>query len=332
MFRFFSSSPKPTARPIPELLAEFENELVAGKGNTPRTAAGVRTKAAHMLHGLTLPQITQAIILERLAALQTGSAGRRGWNRAPGLSIGSRNKYMLAVTAFLKWCVAAGHLEKMPLRELSCLREELDKRHPRRCITTDELGRLIEAAQAGIPIQSISGPDRAVIYLLAAYTGLRKAEIGALTRHSFALDDIPPRVSLAAIFTKSRRQAAIPLAEGVADALRPWLATRDAVGSLWTTNLATAQITKGMRLDCEAAGIAYCDAEGRYCDLHSLRYWFATNLTASGAAVQTTQRLMRHAHPETTIRIYTQLPKAADLAAVNKLPPPPPLRIARVIS
>ena len=79
-----------------------------------------------------------------------------------------------------------------PLLALSMLNVRVDRRHDRRALAYDELMRLIDAAETGPPVQGILGPDRAMLYTLAAWTGFRKGELGSLTTRSFQLDaDVP---------------------------------------------------------------------------------------------------------------------------------------------
>jgi integrase len=55
-------------------------------------------------------------------------------------------------------------------------------------------------------VESISGPDRAMMYVLAAWTGFRKGEIGSLTLRSLHLDDDPPTATVDACYSKRRRE------------------------------------------------------------------------------------------------------------------------------
>ena len=45
-----------------------------------------------------------------------------------------------------------------------------------------------------------------MMYILSAWTGYRKAEIGSLTSRSIRLDDTPPTITVAACYSKRRRQ------------------------------------------------------------------------------------------------------------------------------
>jgi hypothetical protein len=56
---------------------------------------------------------------------------------------------------------------------------------------------------SGPPIVCIPGVDRAMMYVLSAWTGYRKKEIGSLTMRSLRLDDDPPTATVAAAYSKS---------------------------------------------------------------------------------------------------------------------------------
>ncbi len=55
------------------------------------------------------------------------------------------------------------------------------------------------------------GPERALLYRVAAETGLRAGELRSLTARSFALAGDAPTVTVAAAYSKNRREAVLPL-------------------------------------------------------------------------------------------------------------------------
>lgn len=89
----------------------------------------------------------------------------------------------------------------------------------------DELSDLVRAAEAGRKLLPISGPERAMLYLIAAGTGFRASEIGPLTPGSFDLDADPPTIAVAAAYSKNRQKAVDPTRHDLAERLRLWLAT-----------------------------------------------------------------------------------------------------------
>jgi len=78
------------------------------------------------------------------------------------------------------------------------MNEDVDRRHVRRPLTMEEFTYLIQAAESGKKMRNISGPDRAVLYIVGAYTGFRRNEIGSVTKRSFSFDSEPPTLAVAA--------------------------------------------------------------------------------------------------------------------------------------
>ena len=93
-------------------------------------------------------------------------------------------------------------------------------------MSADEFSRLIDAARNGPKIEGISGPDRAMMYILASWTGFRKGEIGSLTLRSLRLDDDPPTATVAACYSKRRRRDTQVLHPELVRQLREWIATK----------------------------------------------------------------------------------------------------------
>src|SRR5687767_5097072 len=94
--------------------------------------------------------------------------------RAEGLSVHTSNHYLRAVKQLTRWLVRDQRMRDDPLAHLSMLNVKVDRRHDRRALTADEFSRLIEAAMSGKHVVCIPGPDRAIMYVLAAWTGYRK--------------------------------------------------------------------------------------------------------------------------------------------------------------
>jgi len=106
---------------------------------------------------------------------------------------------------------------------------DTDRKYVRRPLAMEELARLMEAAKGAEPIQCVSGPDRAMLYLIAAFTGFRRNEIGSVTSRSFDFESEPPTLTVAAGYSKHRKTDAIPLRKDVADRLKAWIADQDRV-------------------------------------------------------------------------------------------------------
>ena len=151
----------------------------------------------------------------------------------------------------------------------------------------------------------MTGPDRAALYRVAAGTGFRANELRSLTPESFDLDADPPTVTVAAAYSKRRRDDVQPIRPDLADALRPWLASK-APGEPVFGNL-TKHTDILIQPDLDAAGIPYRDASGRVADFHALRHSYITALAMSNAPVKVVQSLARHSTPTLTLGTYAHV-------------------------
>ena len=199
-----------------------------------------------------------------------------------------------------------------------------DRRHDRRPLSEAEFTALLQAARAGRSAFRMAGPDRAMLYTVAAYTGLRASELASLTQHSYRLDDPTPTVTVQAAYSKHRRQDVLPLHSSLVALLRPWLAAKPTYGRIWPGKWAEYKFAgKMMQVDLKAAGVEYIDAHGLYADFHALRHTFITNMMKSGVNPKTAQALARHSTIDLTMNVYTSLTVMDQAAALNTLPAVP---------
>jgi integrase len=117
--------------------------------------------------------------------------------------------------------VKSRRLTENPFRFLEKLNTELDIRHQRRPLDSEEFARLLAAPKIGSPYAGVSGPDRAMLYFTAAATGLRASELASLKPASFNLDANPPTVTLEAAYSKHRREDTLPLHSELVAILEP---------------------------------------------------------------------------------------------------------------
>jgi integrase len=225
------------------------------------------------------------------------------------------------------------------------MNEELDRRRVRRPLSMEEFARMLDAAEAGPELQHVSGPDRAVLYIVGAYTGYRRNEIGSVTRQSFDFDSVPPTLTVLAGHSKHRRTDILPLRKDFAERIRDWIAgkpdlspdqplfdirdKRTAEMIRKDLNAARAKWIKDARCVEEREGrekssfLAEEDEHGHVVDFHALRMTFITNLTRSGVSPKTAQTLARHSDINLTMGVYTKLAVVDQAAAVESLPPVP---------
>ena len=315
-------------------LNDFEIYL-ATKGDTndyinttcQRISATIKASKFHRIN-----DISASRVLEYLAEL-----------RACGKSVTSSNHYLRAIKMFTRWLVKDRRAKEDRLAHLSRMNQEVDKRRVRRPLSHEEFVRLLAAAEAGKPIQNVSGADRAVLYIVGAYTGYRRKEIASVTAHSFDFKSQPPTLTVAAGYSKHRRTDVIPLRQDFAERIQTWLKCKSTNEPLF--DIADKRTAEMIAQDLETARhqwieeakqdpnetvrrkqssfLSYTDEQGRYADFHALRKTFITNLTRSGTAPKTAQLLARHSDINLTMNTYTSLSVQDQAFAVEALPPLP---------
>jgi len=322
------------------LLTEYRDHH-ADKGNTPeQTAQAVRRcELAFVGCGfLTLADL-DATAAERWLAT------RRATTKADG-GFGSRtsNHYVTAMKAFGNWLVKARRAVENPFRFLGKVNTEVDVRHVRRPLTDGEFDRLLTAADRGEPFRGLAGADRAMLYTVAAYTGLRASELASLTPSSFQFAANPPTLTVAAGYSKRKRRDTVPLHPGLIARLRPWLETRPVAGPLWPGKWAVHnEAVDIIRRDLVAARaawiddadtaeeraqreqsdfLAYEDASGGKADFHALRHRFVTELVKAGVQPKDAKELARHSTITLTTDRYAHVTLTDTAAALAKLPSP----------
>ncbi len=194
------------------------------------------------------------------------------------------------------------------------------------------------------------GHDRAMLYYVAAFTGLRAQELASLTPQSFDLDADPPTVCVDACYSKHRRRDVLPLAEDLVARLREYLAQpttvpskRNPDGRLWPgqwfrkagemlrDDLAEArkawlkEATNGAgQAELEKSDyLEYTDKSGRVADFHALRHGFITYLVTANCPPKVAQTLARHSTITLTMDRYTHLGIVDLVDGLKRLPAMP---------
>jgi len=278
--------------------------------------------------------------------LQAIARWRREFLKGDGISAATSNHYLTAVKTFANWLVKFRRAPDNPFRHLSKLNAETDVRRERRVLSDAEFSALVGAARGSKKaVFGLSGPDRAMLYITAAYTGLRAGELASLSDSSLDLESGLPTAAVAAAYSKRRRRDTQPLRPDLAALLREWLqgkaskapGTRAVVpmreggqtspgrekapqrGKLWPGKWHETA-AEMLRHDLDAAGIPYEDPEGRVFDFHALRHQFISNLARAGVHPKEAQTLARHSDIKLTMNRYTHLALSDTAGALEKLP------------
>lgn len=330
-------------RPLTQHLAEYADYL-SNRDVTPKQVKESRSQIQKMILSCKwklVGDITATSALEFLGDL-----------RRQGRSAQTHNHYLKSAKAFTRWLVRDRRTLVDPLAHLSKLNVRTDRRHDRRALSPEEVGRLLDAARNGKRVEGISGPDRAMMYALAGWTGFRKGEIGSLTLRSLDLGGEPPTATVAASFSKRRRTDTQVLHPELVRQLRAWLATKPDLTSdepllpvsgrapggtdrkthkMMQHDLAAARkkwvdeaTTETERIGREKSDfLTYCDHAGLYADFHSCRHLFITNLERAGIRPKMAQSLARHSDIRLTLGVYTHVELHDQTAAIGSLPGPP---------
>lgn len=212
------------------------------------------------------------------------------------------NDYLAALRHFCRWCMDQGRLGRDPFSKVSPLRREgVDSSV--RALSRAEFGDLLGVAE-----------DRALVYLLAAVTGLRRSEINALRVGDFHLSDLPPHVLVRASTTKDGRMIRLELPGDLVSPLRAQVERCGMGGAPFA-----CPSMRIFRRDLAAAGIADGDSAGRRVVFHSLRHSCSTWLADMGVPPAVHAALMRHRDPRLSLKVYTDPARLEKSSWLNRL-------------
>ena len=209
-----------------------------------------------------------------------------------------------------------------------------------RALDADELRWLLDTTQRGPERFGMTGPVRATLYQLAVETGLRASELRSLTRADFNLDGGEPTATVAAGYSKRRREDTLPLRADTAGALRQFPSGKLPAARVFgmprsdkTAEMLRADLEAARQAWLEDAGtdaerkrgegssyLAYRDEAGRVADFHSLRHTFITNLARGGVHPKDAQALARHSTITLTMDRYSHVTRRALGRALGALP------------
>lgn len=164
------------------------------------------------------------------------------------------------------------------------------------------------------------GYERALLYRLAAESGLRANELRSLDVSSFDFKNCIVRVKSGC--TKNNKEVMIPLRPDTALELKDFfkgkMPNMKALGG--TRKQLTKRTSDMIKADLEDAGVPYVDDAGRFADFHSLRHTTGSLLAASGVHPKVAQSIMRHSNINLTMSLYTHTLREQESEATENLP------------
>lgn len=329
-------------RPLDEFVKDYARELRANDRSKQYVDEAIR-------------RIRLAITESKLSTLG-GAIDARG--RLQTFLVGIREKrsakthanYVESLTTFGRWLHVGSHWPDNPFAFLrkKGRKRDADRKFHRRQLSWAEVEQLAAAAlvrhahayaksHGGRPSPKADehawhGRERAVLYLLAATTGLRAGEIEALKWEDVHMAGESPFLSLPGAHTKNGADAVIPLQAFVVEALRDL--RRDRSKRIGRPQAEGDQvlhvperIAEHVRRDAMHAGLipTHRPADRQRVDFHSLRHSCVRILREAGVAVEIVQQIMRHSDVRLTLQTYGSVDKERVAAAMRGLLPAPAL-------
>lgn len=239
--------------------------------------------------------------------------------REGGISHRRSNAFLMAAKCFVNWCVERDLLVKSPLKPLKLLDVQKDRRRVRRALELDELKLLFASTQASETVHhNLTGAERALVYRVAAETGMRRGEMRKLTVGCIDFDCMT--ITLPANVTKAGRERTVPLTPQTAADLRQALQNKLPTARAFKLPYRTARM---LQWDLEAVGLPYTDDQGHVFDFHALRGECASLLIEGGVDPKTVQEILGHSDIRLTLDLYAKVlgakaKKEAARAAVAK--------------
>lgn len=306
------SKDKERLRPLQEHLADYKHHLKSRENgavhilNTmARLTAIVKAIGAETIADLDVNRISRTLAKFR----EQGPPSTRPGMRQKPIGVSTSNHYARSVKSFSRWLWTEGRTTEDVLRSLKMLNGRIGKKRQRRALVGQQPQLLIDSTRSSS--HTIRGRDwrlkphdRAMLYTLAIFTGLRASELASLTTNSIDLER--RTVTVQACYSKRRREDVLPLHVSLIDPFREWLSNRN--GTLWPGKWAKhGMMASILRRDLKCASIPYVDEHGRVLDFHSLRHTFITSLARAGVSPSDAKKLARHSTITLTMDVYTHV-------------------------
>lgn len=246
-------------------------------------------------------------------------------------------------------CMDKGYIQE-DLTKAIKKKEVVEKRRTRRDLKPADLIRLLVSAfHSPKTIAGMTGPERALLYIIAILTGWRWGELRQIQRMEVFLNEDIPYIAPAAAKQKSRRSDIVVLRGDVVELLRGYfsmiaqspeaLVFKMPAGNEGAEMIANDLQHTGDSLEAIAekqkrgeeplVAIPAVDEHGRVADFHALRHSFATMLDRAGTPLGVRHQIMRHRTDKSlTLGTYTHADFKDQQEALDSLPVliPPAMR------
>lgn len=224
-----------------------------------------------------------------------------------------------AIRSFFRFLSDRGLVRQDPSEELASPKV---RRPLPTFLSVDAAKEVVEAPTDGDAHPAVAARDRAAMELLYG-AGVRVSELSGLD-----LGDIDLGAQRARVLGKGRKERLVPFGEAAANALREYLALREAFRHPRTGELDPRALfvsVRGRRLNVRAVQLfvrAYGAQGAGRADLHphALRHTCATHLLDGGADLRAIQEVLGHASLSTTQK-YTHVSVEHLLAVYDKAHP-----------
>jgi integrase len=252
-----------------------------------------------------------------------------------GDSTASQVMRMRAVKAFCRWLCDNYRMPEDPLRGVKV--QVVKKHHQvykRRPLTIEQFEKLIDTTHKSPKTrEGLTGPERAVMYELAAYSGQRRGTLLHMLHTDFDVIDGVPVLRTNPSWHKSEKEILIPMRSEFLPRLNGFLASRPQGQPIFGARprMKTARMIQQDLADAGLISITKRivnhtllveqapDSRGFIVDFHSLRGTCATLLARAGVPMKVVQEILGHSDINLTANIYTSVALGDKVKAVESI-------------
>ncbi len=222
----------------------------------------------------------------------------RAWLSLDGRGARTWNHYRSRLDLLFRWMRDEGMRDDVPTYRIPKVKTGRSVPRP---LPTSGLLRALELAE----------PRIRLMLALAAYAGLRRAEIAGLT-----VEDVLGDQNLLLVRGKGGKERLVPMGPVVIQAMNGYGLPRTGPLFLGIHGQAISRHTVG---ELVAGHLRACGIDAT---THQGRHWFATQVYAASGDLRITQEMLGHASPATTA-IYAQWNPERAASAIASLPHTP---------